>query len=135
MNQLKMNKNKFNNIQSISTNEANNMISKMNSKDFQHISIRDSNNKNELVNNFNKQFFEQNVIQNQNEDNFENKKDKITFRNQGGNVNSKSLQMKKRNSNTYKNNRKIGLSNLSEHVDHPLKNNSNMRLSLINYNQ
>lgn len=39
---------KFNTTNSVSTNEANNMISNMNSKDFHHISIRDSNHKNDL---------------------------------------------------------------------------------------
>ena len=77
------------------------MISKMNSKDFQHISIRDSNNKNDLINNFNNQFFDKNMIYHQNTDDFDHKKGKITFRNQGGNVNSQSLQAKKRNSNGY----------------------------------
>jgi hypothetical protein len=50
---MKKNANQLNTVKSISTNEANNMISKMNSKDFQHISIRDSNHKTDLINNLN----------------------------------------------------------------------------------
>jgi hypothetical protein len=80
----------FNTTNSISTTEANNIISNMNSKDFHHISIRDSNHKNDI--NLNKNFFENN-------DDFEKRKGKINFRNVNGNANSKSFQMKKRNSN------------------------------------
>ena len=54
-----------------------------------------------FVCNFNNQFFDKNMIYHQNNDDFDNKKGKITFRNQGGNVNSQSLQTKKRNSNGY----------------------------------